>query len=124
MSPPPKVSLAPCSHKHLKFRSQGAILSCVDCPRIYHILMPQIGSLYGGVPDVGYAHPGLSEIETRHTPMETPRDRPLPPKLAATKPTPPKQPAAPTAPLAKREDPVTQAGSRRRGTRRSPKKIR
>jgi hypothetical protein len=78
------MSLTPCSHPHLKFKNQGAVLACVDCPRAYHILMPQVGALFGGIPDVGYSHPGLSEIEGRHSPYESPRLTALPkPKLPA-----------------------------------------
>jgi len=72
------MDLSPCSHPHLKFRNQGAILACVDCPRMYHILLP--GAVLGGVPDVGYSHPKLSEIEGRHTPYQFPRLAPLPAK--------------------------------------------
>lgn len=79
-APPP-----PCTHKHMRFANQGAVLKCIDCPRLYHIVMPQIGVLYGGVPDVGYANPGLSDMETRHTMLEAPRTQPLPPPKPAPK---------------------------------------
>ena len=70
-------------------------MACVDCSRVYHMLMPQIGALYGGIPDVCYNHPQLSEIEGRHAPYASPRLQPLP-----------KSPAKPLTPKPVQVQPV------------------
>jgi hypothetical protein len=67
-----KTDLSACAHKHLLFGKMGAELSCVDCKRRWHILMP--GTL-GTLPDIGYFNPTM-EMESRHTPFEAPRITP------------------------------------------------
>jgi len=118
------MALTPCFHPHLKFKNQGAALACVDCPRAYHILMPQIGALFGGIPDVGYNHPQLSEIEGRHAPYASPRLLPLPRPRA--KPEAPKPVQAPPAqrikPDVRAHDPVPRSSAKARRLLRGKKK--
>ena len=60
-----------CKHEHMKFGDQGRTLTCIDCPRKWHILATN------GMADAWYAHPTLSELDTRHAMFVVPRTKPV-----------------------------------------------